>query len=349
MRRKARLIGARLTAALVLGTLWTAASAITALADVSSIRLSFSDKYETGVILEPEITCTTSGVEIESIEWSKDVEDWKPGTKVTATILLSSDSGFASSYSGNSLRISGASSGTAKREDGYLKVTAKYYPVVELASPEEAGWSRLNPTKASWSKVDYATGYQVRLYRADEYVRTIDTVSSCVDLAEWLNSESYFYYEVRAIGKDRSDAKYRKASEYTMSSDAVMDDLGDVGGRWRTYNEGKKYQREDGSYVVGQWQQIIGKWYYFDENGYMVTGWKPLNGIWYYMNEDGVMLTAWNQINGIWYYMDSSGAMATGWRETAPGMWYYLNPDGSMAANTVIEGRTLDASGLWVQ
>ena len=47
---------------------------------VSSMRITFTNKYEDpGVIEEPEITCSTSGVEIESVEWSKDIEKWKPG------------------------------------------------------------------------------------------------------------------------------------------------------------------------------------------------------------------------------------------------------------------------------
>ena len=51
--------------------------------------------------------------------------------------------------------------------DDDLKVTVTYYPVVWLESPEEAGWSASNHMKAVWKKVDYATGYQIRLYRAE--------------------------------------------------------------------------------------------------------------------------------------------------------------------------------------
>ena len=59
---------------------------------VSSMRITFTNKYEDpGVIEEPEITCSTSGVEIESVEWSKDIEKWKPATKMTATLILSAD------------------------------------------------------------------------------------------------------------------------------------------------------------------------------------------------------------------------------------------------------------------
>lgn len=335
--------------ALAAGILLAAGHVTPAQAAVNSISLKFTDQYETGVILEPEVTCTTKKVEIETVEWNKDVEDWKPGSRVTATIRLSSDEGFKDSYNSDSLKISGASFSSARNEDGYLEITARYYPVVELASPEEAGWSRLNKTKATWKKVEYATGYQVRLYRDNDYIRTIDTQTNSVDLSGWMTSDAYYYYEVRAIGKDRSDAKYRKASKYTESSNLTMEDMGDVGGRWRNFNEGKKYQREDGAYAVNGWQMIVGKWYLFDENGYMVTGWKNVNGCWYYMNEDGSAATGWLQIGDRWYYMDQNGAMITGWKETTPSSWYYFYDDGSMAVNTVIDGCTLDGSGRWVQ
>ena len=47
---------------------------------VNSIRITFKDKYEDpGVIEEPEISCSSYGIEITSVEWSKDVgkmESW---------------------------------------------------------------------------------------------------------------------------------------------------------------------------------------------------------------------------------------------------------------------------------
>ena len=76
---------------------------------VSSMRITFTNKYEDpGVIEEPEITCSTSGVEIESVEWSKDIEKWKPGTKVTATLILSADGKeFSNTYGSKFCQISG--------------------------------------------------------------------------------------------------------------------------------------------------------------------------------------------------------------------------------------------------
>lgn len=340
------LIGAVFAAVLCAAAAFPAFAAST----VSSVKLKFEDKYEVGVIVEPDITCSTSGVSIESISWSKDTEKWTPGKKVTATIVLSSDDGkeFASTYGSKTCKISGATLSSAKEEGGNLKVTASYYPVVELDAPETAGWSSANRRKATWKKVEYATGYQIRLYRDDVYVRSIDATGTSKDLSDYMKKEANYYYEIRAVGKDKTDAKYRKAGEYVLSTDQLMDDMGDTEGKWKNYAEGKKYRAEDGTYVADQWYKIADLWYYFDENGYMVTGWKKVNGLWYYMDKDGVMLTGWQKVNDIWYYLNKDGSMATGWIEGAPGQWYYLQEDGSMAVNTVVEGRTINASGIWV-
>ena len=51
-------------------------SSCTAAPTVNSIRITFKDKYEDpGVIEEPEISCGSYGIEITSVEWSKDVEN----------------------------------------------------------------------------------------------------------------------------------------------------------------------------------------------------------------------------------------------------------------------------------
>lgn len=68
-------------------TIWMVLPALAA-PTVNSIRITFKDKYEDpGVIEEPEISCSSYGIEITSVEWSKDVEKWNPGTKVTATLI----------------------------------------------------------------------------------------------------------------------------------------------------------------------------------------------------------------------------------------------------------------------
>lgn len=78
-----------------------------------------------------------------------------------------------------------------------------------------------------------------------------------------------------------------------------------------------------------------------------VTGWTKSNGLWYYYDNNGAMRTGWIKDSGIWYYLNADGTMRTGWLNDTKA-WYYLNTDGSMAANTTIDGYTLDASGAWI-
>ncbi|MCI8454605.1 MAG: N-acetylmuramoyl-L-alanine amidase family protein [Lachnospiraceae bacterium] len=316
---------------------------------VSTVRLDFTDRYEVGVIMEPEIGSWNSDVEVESVAWSKNVEDWKPGTKVTATVTLSSDKEFLSSYGSRTLRVNGAMAQSAKRaSDGTLVVKASYYPVVQLDSPDGTGWSSQDQTKATWKSVEYATGYEIRLYRDNYFVRTIDATGSSKDLSAYMNKEGVFYYEVRAVGRDADDKKYRKSSGYLTSSKQVIADLGLSDENWRNYSAGRKYMAEDGDFVTNRWEKISGKWYYFNEEGFAATGWKKLGETWYYLDEAGRMLTGWQEIEGIRYYLNEDGAMAVGWIEPEPGKWYYLNADGSMAHDTVIDGRKLNGAGYWV-
>ena len=316
-------------------------------ADISSISLTFTNRYETGVIMEPDISCGTSGVSIDSITWSRDVENWRPGTAVTATLILSSDGEFASSYGSRTCRVSGAELSSAKKDGDNLRVRVSYEPVVQLAAPESAGWSNAEQTVARWKSVEYATGYEVYLYRDTEYLRTIDVAGTVtVDLSEYMTEDGKYDYRVRAVGKDRSDAKYRLASEFTESTDRIMEDMGDSDGYWRNYAAGKQYELADGSRVTGQWYKVEGKWYYFNDEGYAQTGWQQIDGAWYYLDSDGAMLTGWQQIGGIWYFFRENGSMATGWVEDKPGEWYYMNSDGSMAVNTVVDGYILGADGM---
>lgn len=333
------------------GMIMTAAigtmAVIPAFASVGTVRLTFTNSYETGEVLEPTITTRTSGVTVESIEWSKEVEDWKPGKRVQALVTLSANDDFSASYSKKNCIISGATFSSASVEGDELVVKANYYPVVELDMPESAEWSKTSPTVAQWDKVDYATGYQVRLYCAGDYLRTIQAATNKIDLAEYMTKEGNYYYEVRATGKDNDDQKYFKYSEYTLSEDMALQNLGDTTGKWRSYTEGKKYQTKDGNYVTNAWHKILGKWYYFDENSYMVTGWRLVGTTWYYMDQNGVMLTGWIEDNGIWYYLNNDGSMATGWVQRSPSEWYYFYPNGTLAVNADIDGYWVNEKGIW--
>lgn len=82
-----------------------------------------------------------------------------------------------------------------------------------------------------------------------------------------------------------------------------------MAGQWKQLEGGEfwqwRYEEEDGSYTVNNWQEIDGKWYHFDENGYLDVGWKFLDNTWYYMEKSGEMVTNRSLDGG---HMDASGA-----------------------------------------
>ena len=219
----------------------------------------------------------------------------------------------------------------------------------ELPAPENVRWGKAVETTAAWKKVEEATGYQVRLYYDGEYIQTVYSSINRADLSKYMEREGWYYYEVRAVSGKKSGGNYQDRSEYVLSDDLILKDLGETGGKWKNYVSGKKYQKKDGKLVENGWQKIVGKWYFFDEKGYAVTGWKQVGETWYYMDENGVMQTGWIEDQGNRYYLDSNGAMQTGWMQLEPSTWCYLQENGVMAVNTVVDGYTFNAQGIWVQ
>ncbi len=200
--------------------------------------------------------------------------------------------------------------------------------------------------QARWEAVENAKKYEVRLYENDERIKTITVGSRQADLSPYMSDNNSYTFEVRAIPTDSQRSKY-SSGDWVMCEDGqVATGRGDVDGRFREYQNGRKYEREEAGYVVNQWYLIQGNWYYFDAEGYILTGWQQINGKWYYLGTDGVMQTGWQQLDGSWYYLQADGSMAVGWLETAPGQWYYLDADGKMLADTEVEGHRLNASGL---
>lgn len=332
------------------------------------VRVYLYDNYEEGTILEPNISLSSGSV--ENVSWSKEVEKWKPGKKVTLTLTVSGDEYTSTNYK-NRCRVEGGHLVSAKGKDGNLVMTIEYYPVVKLGTPEEAGWSANKSYVAVWKKVDYATGYKVKLYCNNEHVRTIRTTSSSLDLSSYINPNDTYYYEVCAAAGDADSKNYIKEGEYTVSENMILDieEIGETKGQWRNYREGKKYELEAGGYATG-WQKISGEWYCFDENGIMKNGWQQVDGKWYYMQANGVMQTGILKLEDGTYFLGSDGAMQTGWIPAGPTKWYYAEEDGKMAAgdwkkisetwyyfyedgimacNTVVDGYTLDANGVIVQ
>lgn len=227
-----------------------------------------------------------------------------------------------------------------------LAVSASAAERKYFATPEEAYWDKNENGVAHWKKVDKAKKYEVALYCGDSRVKRVFASGTKVDLSEFMENDQIYTFGVRAVPTD-SQKNYR-AGDWLSSDELFVDWLGTTGGRWRAYDAGKKYQREDKTYCANGWEMIQGVWYYFNAEGYAQTGWIQLGDKQYYLDGDGKMQTGWLWYGEAWYYLDSSGAMQTGWLQGKPGQWYYLGADGKMLANTVVEGHQLDANGLMV-
>lgn len=218
----------------------------------------------------------------------------------------------------------------------------------QLGETEEAYWDNDEMGLARWKKVDNAKEYEVRLYEGDEQrVATVTVTGTRVDLSSHMKDGRWYHFDVRA--KPKSGQKKYSAGEWVSSEGIEAEGLGDTSGKWRTYSEGKKYQKEDGNYVTDQWHQIMGGWYRFDQNGFSLTGWQQIEAKWYYFDGEGMMQTGWLELDGSRYYLESDGSMAVGWKQDKPGEWYYLGADGRMLTNTVVDGCQLDETGKWTQ
>jgi hypothetical protein len=306
------------------------------------IRLDHGSKESwTEGIQVPDVTVNYSQ---ESPGWSKAVENWLPGKPVTATLRVNG------TFTRSDCTIYGGSLISVKAEDGETEIKVSYIPAAMLGGSQKAGWSDSTKTKASWTKVPFASRYQVVLYgEGGIWIKSLTTSSVSVDLLPYMEGDYTYYYTVKAILKDSSEEEYLKEGEAVSSDDSVVQESGDTSGTWTEYQNGKKYRGEDGNYVVSQWKMISGKWYYFNKEAFAVVGWQLIEGKWYYMGANAQMVTGWQQINGKWYYLNEDGDMAIGWIQPQPGKWYYLYRDGSLAVNTKVGGiYRIDASGLWV-
>ncbi len=342
LRAKRMIIG--MTAVLlIIGTAVTAFGAST----IRSLNVIVSSSDGEGEIWEPSIRVTPSSCQLTEVSWSKEVEDWKPGKTVFGYLTITADEGriFEATYKSSKCSISGADFRSASADDAdpsVLHVTIKYTPSLQLGMTEEAGWSDEKKTIAKWKKVPYATMYEVRVYQNDTWVKTLELTGTSVDISPYIHQEGDYYYQVRAKGRTEEERRYLLTGEYVPSTDVLTvdsDTLGETGGRWMNYQEGKKYRTEEGTNPASQWMMIMGRWYAFDENGYVRTGWfyDEARAHWYYFDSQGEMQTGWLQLENTWYYLNPEGEMATGWLQANPGEWYYLNPDGTMAVDTVIE------------
>ena len=157
---------------------------------------------------------------------------------------------------------------------------------------------------------------------------------------------------------------YDEESGYFIPPYMFSDGTFTIDGKDETFDANGAWVEDGGSSYASSWAQEGGSWSYY-KGGSKATGWQAIDGVWYYFDASGAMAAdaivdgyyvdangamvsnSWIQKGGAWYYFGGDGAMLTGW-QTIDGVWYYFYADGTMAANTTIDGYTIDGSGAWV-
>lgn len=350
------------------------------------------DGDETGHI---EVSTDSQQYSIGSTDWGTVPTDgWTVGDQPKVKIDLHARSGnyFNKTTGAKKIIINGAEYASAKRSDNdeTLIVTIKLPPVKgELDDPETVEWVGYPLGKASWSKVDSANAYELKLYRDDQVVYSVEKTSATTyDFYPYMTQAGTYKFRVRAIPVSTEEQTYITPGDWVYSEETDIDDSDTLDVRyndkestkpvnpsqvgWVENRDGWRYRNTDGTYVSNSWKQINGKWYLFGYDGYMLRGWQKsggntyylsdngellirwqqINRFWYYMNPaDGRVLTGWIYVDGRWYYMNPNDAtMTTGWA-LIDGKWYYLNPNegGAMAVNTTVGGYQINGDGVWVQ
>ena len=194
----------------------------------------------------------------------------------------------------------------------------------------DINWGDDDSPIISWNSADYASKYEVKLYRNNVIKDTVTTSGTSYDFRSKIreNGKGSYTVKIRAISSNNSKGNWTESDEFDVDDD-ILSNLGGQSnnggnggpngsnsgnkGAWLKDNVGWWYINADRSYTTNNWQQIDGNWYYFDNRGYMVTGWlkSPYSGKWYWLSTEngsnlGKMLT--NQwVDNNRYFVNGEG------------------------------------------
>lgn len=281
----------------------------------------------------------------------------EPQMRVTLAPTDVSEYYFPATYKSSSIKISGGSFVSARRDGDDLIVTLRVRGVKgAFAQPEEAYWNEKRLGEARWEKpVDASGYYEAVLYRNGKQVYKVDQISSLrYDFYPYMTEKGEYTFWVRSIPSTELQKKYGKKSEWTESGELSITDryVSDGTGKegltssskpgssqagWFQEGNTWKLRLPDGRICCSEWYMLDGLWYHFDEAGVMQTGWLQDGGHWYYLWPSGQMAVGWSQIDGQWYYFrplleeeGPQGSMVSpGWNLIGSG-YYYFNSNGSM-------------------
>ncbi|MCI8659373.1 MAG: N-acetylmuramoyl-L-alanine amidase family protein [Lachnospiraceae bacterium] len=359
-----------------LGLLCMPIEAMAATKPINSVSVKVSSKLESGKSL-PDIQIGTETAEdgqvvvgssgdsytLTEAEWvdknAKTVQPSdEPRIKVTLEPTDVSERYFLASYKASSVKVSGGSFVSARRDGDSLIVTLRVKPVKgEYDPPADAYWNEKNLGEARWEKPENDSGYyELQLYRDGKSVQKVaKTTAKNYNFYPYMTKEGEYTFKIRTIPGTDTQNKYGKKSDWIESGELeitdryVSDGKGQQSGNssvvkgttdpvgWFKEQDRWGYRYPDGNLCRDGWSEIDGLWYYFNEDGVMATGWKPAGGQQYYLYDNGQMAVGWSKVGGSWYYFrpEAEGTapkgsmLSSGWHVIGT-YYYYFNTDGSL-------------------
>lgn len=157
-------------------------------------------------------------------------------------------------------------------------------------------------------------------------IATLSSMSAFA--AEWgkLGSQYFYYLDDGTVAKN--------AWIHTTADDGTI-----IASYW---------VKNDGVMAANEWVNDGEAWYYVDAQGLpMKDQLLDLNTDLYWVDADGKMVANdWHQDkDGRWYYFEENGkAFKNGWKNI-DGEEYYFLKSGAMAADALVPGGRVDASG----
>jgi glucan-binding YG repeat protein len=171
------------------------------------LDLDLTNPPEKGDSIESSLTSQISAAEdmyrVTSADYTNDDDDeWQngdvPEIEVKVEILNTNEYVFKSGLSAKVSSSVTTKKITAKRNDedeATIKIQLKKISG-DLDEPDDVEWT--NNHVASWDEVDGAKSYQVKLYRDDKSVTTVDTTNLYYDFAAQITKTGDYYFKVKA-------------------------------------------------------------------------------------------------------------------------------------------------------
>jgi hypothetical protein len=283
------------------------------------------------------------------------------GEELKIKLVLSPDSvadidyKFKSSYSSNTVSISGASYVSSSKKGTDLNLTIKLRAAKgQYEAPYDLNWDDNNRGKALWENADGSSYVDVALYRGNSQIKRVEKHKGySYNFYPYMIREGSYTFRVRTVSA--SGSNYGSASAWVESGELYIDedqvskgtnpndnsspnakDNRIVG--WFKENGNWYYRFPSGELKKDGWEKVLGKWYLFDSNGKMLTGWQNKNSKLYFFNNDGDMKLGWHKESNKWYYLNTNagtaeeGAMVrSSWLKAADGKTYYIGDDATMS------------------